>query len=61
MSAHLGVEDKAVIHPLRVALTGKTVGPGLFELIEVLGKDRVLDRLDRAIARVPEPPASAPR
>ncbi len=60
-AAHLGVEDKAVIHPLRVALTGKTVGPGLFELIEVLGKDRVLDRLDRAIARVPEPPASAPR
>ena len=60
-AAHLGVEDKAVIHPLRVALTGKTVGPGLFELIEVLGKDRVLERLDRVIARAAEPPASTPR
>lgn len=45
----LGVESKALIHPLRVALTGKTVGPGLFELVEVLGKDRALSRLDRAI------------
>jgi nondiscriminating glutamyl-tRNA synthetase len=45
----LRVESKALIHPLRVALTGKTVGPGLFELVEVLGKDRALHRLDRAI------------
>lgn len=52
-AAALGVESKDVIHPLRVALTGKTVGPGLFELIEVLGKDRVLARLDRA-ARLAE-------
>ncbi|HEV2359614.1 MAG TPA: glutamate--tRNA ligase [bacterium] len=48
-AAALGVESKDVIHPLRVALTGKTVGPGLFELIEVLGKDRVLARLERAM------------
>jgi len=45
----LGIKSGAVIHPLRVALTGKTVGPGLFELIEVLGRDRTLARLDRAI------------
>lgn len=58
-AAEMGVESKAVIHPLRVALTGKTVGPGLFELMDVLGKDRVLRRLDRAIAaaEVVEPPA----
>jgi nondiscriminating glutamyl-tRNA synthetase len=47
-AAALGVESKDVIHPLRVAVTGKTVGPGLFELIEVLGRDRVLRRLSRA-------------
>jgi glutamyl-tRNA synthetase len=45
----LGVKGADVIHPLRVALTGKTVGPGLFELIEVLGRERTLTRLDRAI------------
>ena len=49
-AAEMGVESKVVIHPLRVALTGTTVGPGLFELIEVLGKERVLERLARAIA-----------
>jgi glutamyl/glutaminyl-tRNA synthetase len=47
-AAALGLESKDVIHPLRLAVTGKTVGPGLFELIEVLGKDRVLERLARA-------------
>ena len=45
----LGVKSGAVIHPLRVALTGKTVGPGVFELVNVLGLDRTLARLDRAI------------
>jgi glutamyl/glutaminyl-tRNA synthetase len=57
----LGVESKVVIHPLRVALTGKTIGPGLFELIDVLGRDRVLERLDQAIARMDQPPASSSR
>ncbi|HEY3782016.1 MAG TPA: glutamate--tRNA ligase [Fimbriimonadaceae bacterium] len=37
-----------IVHPLRVALTGKTTGPGLFELMEVLGKDRMVARLTRA-------------
>jgi nondiscriminating glutamyl-tRNA synthetase len=62
-AAQRGIEGKAVIHPLRVALTGKTVGPGLFELIEVLGRERVLDRLDRAIAvaEAPGPPTASPR
>jgi glutamyl/glutaminyl-tRNA synthetase len=33
-----------------VALTGKTVGPGLFELMEVLGRERVVQRLRAAAA-----------
>ena len=56
-AAALGLESKDVIHPLRLALTGRTVGPGLFELIEVLGKERVLTRLTGA-ARLAE--AAAP-
>ncbi len=35
--------------PVRVALTGGTVSPGIYELIDVLGKDRVLRRLDHAL------------
>ncbi len=41
-----------VVHPTRVALTGKTVGPGLFELMSVLGPARMVKRLERAKAKV---------
>ncbi len=37
-----------VVHPTRVALTGKTFGPGLFELMSVLGSKRMLMRIEHA-------------
>ncbi len=40
-----GFETGALVHPMRVALTGKAVGPGLFETMVVLGKKRTIDRL----------------
>jgi len=43
--AELGIEAKKLIHPIRVALTGKTIGPGLFEVIYYLGKERTSRRL----------------
>lgn len=42
------VKTGEVIHPTRMAITGRTYGPGLFELIEVIGKDRCIARLNRA-------------
>ncbi|MBS1724383.1 MAG: glutamate--tRNA ligase [Armatimonadetes bacterium] len=42
-----------VVHPVRVALTGKTTGPGLFELMNVLGKDEVAKRLAAALKELP--------
>jgi nondiscriminating glutamyl-tRNA synthetase len=45
----LGIKAAAIIHPLRVALSGKKVGPGIFELLEVMGKDRTLHLINRAI------------
>jgi len=41
-----------VAQPLRVALTGKTFSPGIFEVMEVLGKETSLKRLSRAIAHI---------
>ncbi|MDD5505995.1 MAG: glutamate--tRNA ligase [Candidatus Omnitrophica bacterium] len=41
----LNIEAKTLIHPLRVALTGKTIGPGLFELVYHLGLERTKRRL----------------
>ncbi|WP_243311218.1 glutamate--tRNA ligase [Fundidesulfovibrio agrisoli] len=38
---------KLVAQPLRVALTGRTASPGLFEMVEAMGKERVLKRLKR--------------
>ncbi len=40
------------VHPTRLALTGKSVGPGLFELAELLGKEECIARIRRAIEYV---------
>jgi glutamyl-tRNA synthetase len=40
-----GLELKDVAQPARVALTGRTASPGLFEVLEVLGRERSLARL----------------
>ncbi len=48
IAEELGVSAAQVIHPTRVAVSGRTVGPGLFEMIEVMGKERVLHRLRAA-------------
>ncbi|MFM8266341.1 MAG: glutamate--tRNA ligase, partial [Acidimicrobiia bacterium] len=38
--------------PLRVATTGRSVGPPLFESLEVLGREETLRRIDAALARI---------
>lgn len=50
--AREGIELKDVAQPARVAVTGRSASPGLYEVMEVLGKERTLARLDRAIAAV---------
>lgn len=40
-----------IIHPVRLALTGKTASPGLFEMMEILGKDTVIRRLRSLISQ----------
>jgi glutamyl-tRNA synthetase len=44
-----GVKIGDVIHALRVATTGKAVGLGMFDCLAILGQDRVLARIDRAL------------
>lgn len=41
-----------VAQPLRVALTGKTVSPGIFEIMEVMGQEMVIKRLSNAISHI---------
>ena len=46
--AQLGIEAGVLVHPVRVALTGKAVGPGLFDTMVVLGQERTIRRLREA-------------
>jgi glutamyl-tRNA synthetase len=48
----LAVKPREVYQPLRVALTGTTVSPGIFESIALLGREEVLRRIDGALAAV---------
>jgi glutamyl-tRNA synthetase len=45
-----GLKAAQVIHPTRVAISGKTAGAGLFEMMEVLGREKVITRMRRAAA-----------
>ncbi len=45
----LEIKGGAIIHPTRLALTGRTVSPGLFDIMALLGKERCLKRLNQAI------------
>jgi glutamyl-tRNA synthetase len=51
VASETGVSIGVLVHPLRLACTGRTVGPSLYHLMEVLGKDRVLTRMDKALKK----------
>ena len=46
-----GAKPREVFQPLRVALTGTTVSPGIFESVALLGREETLRRIDAALAR----------
>lgn len=50
MAAAQGLKAADIIHPARLAVSGKTKGAGLFEMMEILGKETVLRRLRRCAA-----------
>jgi glutamyl/glutaminyl-tRNA synthetase len=52
----LGVKPKDVFQPIRVALTGTTVSPGIFESVAALGRDEAIARIDMALDRAAEDP-----
>ena len=45
-----GVVLGKVIQPSRLALSGRTVTPGMFDVMVLLGKEKTLERMDQAIA-----------
>jgi glutamyl/glutaminyl-tRNA synthetase len=51
-ATQLGVKVGALVHPTRLAVTGSNAGPSLYHLLEILGKQKVLERLDRALGAI---------
>lgn len=49
LAERAGTKAAAYIHPLRVALTGQAVSPGIFEVCAILGREQVLERIDALI------------
>jgi len=49
-AAQLGLKASALVHPARLAVTGSNAGPSLYHLLEILGKAKVLARIDRALS-----------
>jgi glutamyl-tRNA synthetase len=47
----LELKPGKLYQPIRVAITGTTVSPGIFESVALLGRDRTLERIDRALDR----------
>jgi glutamyl-tRNA synthetase len=46
-----GVKISDIIHTLRIAVTGKSVGPGVYDCLAILGREASLARIDRALAK----------
>jgi glutamyl-tRNA synthetase len=51
-ASSLGLKPGEMFQPIRVAVCGKMVAPPLFETLEILGREKVLQRVDRALERL---------
>ena len=52
MVDRLGVKPKQVFQPVRVAISGSTISPGIFESVVALGREETLARVDVALQRI---------
>jgi len=48
ITEEMGLKAAELIHPTRLAITGRTIGPGLFDIIVLLGQDKTVERMRKA-------------
>jgi glutamyl-tRNA synthetase len=51
LAAEIGCKTGELVHPTRVAVSGRSIGPSLYEMLEIMGKSRVLQRMDRVLEK----------
>jgi glutamyl-tRNA synthetase len=51
VAAKIGCKTGALVHPTRVAVSGRSIGPSLYHMLEIMGKQRVLERIDRTLQK----------
>jgi glutamyl-tRNA synthetase len=49
LGKEIGCKVGELVHPARVAVSGRTIGPSLYHMLEIMGRERVLRRMDRAL------------
>ena len=49
ITGDMGLKAAQIIHPTRLAITGRTIGPGLFDIIVLLGKEKTVERMRKAV------------
>ncbi len=52
LQEHLGCKPRDIYQPLRVAIAGTAISPGIFESVSLLGREETLSRIDSALAKV---------
>jgi glutamyl-tRNA synthetase len=52
LAANDGVKVGVYVHPCRAGVAGRAVGPSLYHMLEVMGKERVLARLQRTLGKI---------
>jgi glutamyl/glutaminyl-tRNA synthetase len=52
LAQKLGCKTGDLVHPARVAVSGRSIGPSLYHMLEVMGKERVLKRFQRMISQL---------
>ncbi len=51
LGAEIGCKTGELVHPARVAVSGRSIGPSLYHMLEIMGKPRVLRRMDRILQK----------
>src|SRR3984957_20378272 len=52
LAARIGCKTGELVHPARVAVSGRSIGPSLYHMLEIMGRARVLQRMDRVLQKL---------